>query len=193
MRIALPLLVLSLAGLTSCAGEENWKTSIYGTGGVRMLSEGEWAPVETQTMLGLEGVGRDPRGIWGVEFGGAFSWAEDEQALGTSTVDIDGQVTDIYLGPRLTFELGRFLPFISAGFTWGHSKATAGALGFEEENSTSSAGGYGRAGFDFLFGEHFTLGADARYIFGTHYSLDDSPITWDTDGLVAAVRIGWTF
>lgn len=193
MRIApLLLLVLLLVGLTSCQADENWKTAVYATGGVRQLSQSDWSPVESQPMVGLEGVGRDPRGILGVEFGGSFSFAEDSEPLGSTTQEVDGQVFDLYLGPRLTFFEGFFRPFISAGFIWGYAKATSEALGFEIENTSNSVGGYGRAGFDFYFSEHFSVGADARYVFGTHYSADVGE-SFDTDGLVGAIRIGWSF
>jgi hypothetical protein len=158
--------------------------------GARSLDDSTaWDQIDEPFAFGMEFASRR-RGSW-LGFEGGFQLAYDEATfLG---VDVDDLFLELYLGGRITGDLGpegRIHPYVGVGGSLTYAEVTGESGGLSVSDEDSSIGLYGHAGVHVRLGGAFLLGLDARAVTGTDVSLFG--VDTDADYTQIALLMGWS-
>lgn len=164
-------------------------TDVFLLLGARSLDDSmAWDQIDEPFALGMEFATRR-RGSW-LGFEGGFLGAYDEATfLG---VDVDDLFLELYLGGRLTGDLGpdgRIHPYLGIGGSLIYTEVTGESGGLSISDDDSSVGVYGHAGVHVRLGSAFLLGLDARVVTGTDVSVFG--VDTDVDYTQFALLLGW--
>lgn len=152
--------------------------------GQRALDEDDYEPVEDQAMFALE-FAHEPEGsTLGWELGLAGS-ADESEILGT---DVEGATGELYGGVRKTFGSGAIRPVLGGGLSFIRSAVEVSGVGDDDD---ASLAGYVHGGVQFQLSTTFSLGLDARVLFGS--DLEIAGVETDADYGQLALVLGFRF
>jgi hypothetical protein len=153
--------------------------------GQRSLESDGWEPNEDQFTIGLEFDSYRVSDWFGLDAG--FHYADDDSGGGF------GQTTEVFLGARKTFAIGKtgLHPYAGAGLAhiWTVNGVASGPTILADTDS--SFGFYLRGGLYYSIANIVNVGADLRALLGTDIS--DSFGTDSADYFQFALTVGYSF
>ena len=175
-------------------GDVGWRGNFSGMLGYREFDEGDWDPLDQQFALGLEVDLRPRASPLGIEFGVQGSFDSDED----DGFDLSVSVVELYVGPRLTFDLsqGRLHPYLGGGVSLMRADTElaldlggATLLATDDDHLLAA---YAHAGLLIDVSDSVHIGFDVRGVFGSDFEFDGGgiPIVAESDYVQAAVLIG---
>lgn len=161
---------------------------VLGSVGSRELDEDDWAPVESQPMIGAL-ASFQVGGPFHIAAGVQASSKEEDSCSGGICADFTGTVVDLSLGLQVMGTSGLFRPYLGAGVVSTSVEFEADGPTFDASDDDTSIGWYAGGGGVFRIGQHFEVGADLRWVGGTEIELFGAE--GDVDSLVASVTVGF--
>ncbi len=129
--------------------------------GVKSLEEGDWAPLDSHTELGIQGSWGPP--TWPVAIATDLYGSVDSQdVLG---VDFSASTAEINLGVRKIWRTGgkqRVRPYIGGGIAFVSGTLEAAAGGIKVSDEDNGTGAWVGGGIFWRLGPSFNLGVDLR-------------------------------
>jgi hypothetical protein len=163
--------------------------------GQKWMKEGEWAPVDQQTEIGVMFAFAPERSP--IYFAIDATASRDSQTVSTplyGPVDVAGKTEEYSIGIRKVWNgNGRATrPFIAAGGCLAKASIDFDGNGLQEHAGDSAYGVWLEAGITWRIGGHFNLGFDLRYSTASA-SLDElgAPIDVEAGGFHAGALIGY--
>ncbi|NRA36947.1 MAG: outer membrane beta-barrel protein [Planctomycetes bacterium] len=150
--------------------------------GVRVMSDDAFDTyeVDQQPLFGVQ-VDLALPILLHVEFG--FLASTESGHNGVTNTDIT--FYDVFAGLNKTWEIGPAHPFIGAGVTTRVFDLSQEAV----EDDDADLGGYIHSGAFWRVGDHFNIGLDARYTFGSDMDFQGSQL--DVSNIVGALILGY--
>ena len=176
-------------------GSDPWRGGVRGMLGYREVDD-DFDPVEQQLVLGVEADMRPASFPLGMELGLLYSIGFKDDFEGTG-VDVTAGIGELYLGPRLTFDLAddTIHPYLGGGVTLMLADlefSTSVGGGTAAISDDTAVAGYAHAGVLFDVGESLDIGLDVRGTFGSEFDFELAGArgTLDGDYLQFAVVFG---
>jgi len=152
--------------------------------GQRNLDEDDYTPVDEQSVFGVEYVREAPGSVIGWEIGLMGSYDEDR----VGGFDVEGSTGELYGGVHKTFLTGVVRPYLGAGISFINSEVEVVGLGKDDDDSVA---GYAHLGVLFQVSALFSLGLDARALFGSDMQI--AGVSTDADYGQLALILGFAF
>lgn len=152
--------------------------------GQRNLDEDDWAPLDEQTMFGIEYARETAGSPVGFEIGFQGS-SDDDEVLGT---DVEATTAEIYGGVRKTFGEDVVRPYIGGGLSFISAGIDVDGVGDDDDSSIAA---YLHGGIGFQVSDLIALGLDVRFLFGSDLSIFGEDV--DADYGQAAFFLGFAF
>lgn len=159
---------------------------VSGYFGMRQLDGQEYfESVEDQLTFGVQFSQEQPEWVVGWEAGGMFSIDSEEEA----DIRVSAATAEGFVGARKTFGSGTVRPYLGAGISY--ISVAVDSDEFLESDHDGSFGLYAHGGVNFHISSRFSLGLDARGLFGTDIEIYETEA--DADYVQFAVVAGYSF
>jgi hypothetical protein len=181
------------------AAAENWNRTIGGggdfyqalnlnvLGGLRILDDADWAPVDEQRQVGLELDYTAEGWLWGLGLVGTLWRSSDEES--SAGVKVESTTWEFQAGLRKIW-YPRRLPrlYLNGGGSYARVEADVTRGGTTGTEKDSGFGGWAGGGFYWTFWDWLNLGVDARY---SLVNVDLGGKSANAGGLQVSALVGW--
>ena len=155
--------------------------------GVRQLDEADFAPIEDQTVFGVQLDSSIPGAPLGWEVG--FSYSSEDDTIGS--LAFEASLLELYGGLRKDFETGSPVrPYLGAGVSLIEVDVDASSGGMGGSESDTSPGLYVHGGVRVDVSDTIHIGLDARAVLATDFEIGG--IGFDADHEQLAFLIGFS-
>ena len=166
--------------------------NITGVVGFRQVDRAQWAPTDTQGMLGVLADFSYWEAPLHLEVGllGSGDSGHVETAPGSGQFDkVRQSVGDLSFGVLFIPDYGYVRPYVGLGVASVSVNARIEDASGRHTDDDTSAGWYGAAGVMWRLTPNFDLGVDARYLGGTRMQIFGSDV--DVNSYTVALRLGY--